>query len=70
MRRTCSLTKCSSPFGDVDEGAAALEYERLVTGAAGVGRHDWADIFSDPNIPFQYKHDLIAEIDANMRKPQ
>lgn len=53
----------------VDEGAA-LEYQRLVTGAAGVGRHDWADIFSDPNVPFQYKHDLIAEINANMRKPQ
>lgn len=48
--------------GSTAEGAAGFAYSTTLGEVAGVGDAQWGAILDDPDIPYEYKTDLIFEI--------
>ncbi len=49
-------------IGHSFEGAAGFEYHKVMQMIAEKGARDWGRILEDPEIPYEYKTDLIFEI--------
>ena len=59
MKQWAEYTQCT---GETAEGAAGYEYSTTMFAIAEKGEKEWGKILDDPDVPYEYKTEMIFEI--------